>query len=344
MQKYRYIWLYLICGTILLGSGISTQAQHFNEDEGLEFERTKVLSSKKRPGFMHRPKKPTPAEQLTYADSLRKNDKLKKAAKQYSNLVRHWHEAPEAPQAQYSYADVLHERGKYFKSFREYQYLMDHFPGRFSYDEVLKKQYKVANHIMTSRRYKFLFFPGFSTPDIAVDFFEKIVKNAPTWENAPKAQFNIGLIQEERKRYETAARAYGIVQSRYRDSEYAATAFFRKAYCLYKASRSKPRDEKRARNALSTLSAYTQRYHSDPNVKEVHAMMAQIKEDLAKMYYDRAYFYDKMKTKPLAAMIMYEDFVKKFPSSELTPMVNERIAELKQATAFMENEENESIQ
>lgn len=341
MQKYHNTALYLFCGIFLLISGFPAVAQYRDKNDDFDYEST-YTPSKKKPGILHRPKQPTPAEQLAYADSLREKGRLKKAGKQYNKLVHHWHESPEAPTAQYAYADVLQERGKYFKAFQEYQYLVENFPGRFSYDDVLKKQFHIANFVMTARRFKLGFFPGFSTPDTAVEFFTKIVRNAPTWENAPKAQFNIGLTEEERGHYEEAARAYGVVQNRYGNTDYAPTAFYRRARCLYMAACSYPRDEQRNRNALSALASFNQRYINDPNEKEILAMMTDLKGKLAKLYYDRAYFYDKMKSQPLAALITYEDFVRNFPTSELTPKVNERIAELKQITAGMENELNET--
>jgi tetratricopeptide (TPR) repeat protein len=270
--------------------------------------------AKKRPSFFHRPSRATPEAQLAYADALRKAGRLRRAGKQYRALVHQWHAAPQAPVAQHGFASVLDQRRKWRRAFDEYQYLIDYFAGEFAYEAVLERQFVIAQRLMTER-VRLLYIPLFRAPERALPLFEQIVKNAPAWTRAPKAQFLVGAIHEQGRDYDLAATSYETLGLRYPLSDLAAEAQYRRARCLYRLAKAAPRDEQVCREALSALSAFTVDRPADPHAKEASAWLAELKNHLAGLHYERATFYDKMKTRPRAALIAYTDFVKRFPAS-----------------------------
>lgn len=286
------------------------------------------VSERKEPSIFKRPRKHDPAAQLKYADELSASGRTGSAAKQYRALVYKWHDAPEAPVAQMRYAELLVEQGKHEKAFDEFQYLVEHFAGQFPYAKVIGDQFKIANYVMTAKRFDVLFLPGFATPERALPLFEKVVRNAPNWENSAQAQFYIGLINEQIKEYEAAIGAYEVVQSRYSDGEYSASAAFRRARCLYLLANKSPKDELICRKALTALSGYLRDYYGDPNVETATKYTEELKRRLSGMYYDIALFYDKKTDNRQAAIIAYSDFLKKFPSSEKAVEADKRLKEL----------------
>ena len=297
----------------------------------------KDLPQKKKSSFFHSPAMDSPASQLEYTELLLAEGKIRSAMKQYQALVHQWHNSPEAAIAQRAYAGLLEDRRKYSRAFDEFQYLIDNYAGHFQYEEALEHQFRIAHYLMTTRRGSFLFFPGFDASERALPLFEKIVQNAPGWEKTPQAQFYIGLIHEQAGDFELATKAYEITQYRYPDSPFAAEASFRRAHCLYVSANTNPQDEIRCRTALSTLAGFLKDYPGDNNRNAAQKYLEELKQRLARMYYDRAVFYDRIKNQSRSALIAYSDFVKKFPSSEMAAKAAERI-EILRKEAEKENE------
>lgn len=291
-----------------------------------------ALSETRRSSWFHSPAKETPAEQLAYAKELLAKGKERKARKQFLALVYEWQAAPEASEAQMMYASLLEQSGRHEKSFKEYQYLMDHYVGSFVFEDILNKQFTLANSVRTQKRWTFWgLFPGVEAPERSLDLFEQITRNSPGWERTPEARFYIAAIQEKRERYEEAADDYGMVVLRHRRSPLAADAAFRRGRCLYLAVERQPRDEAGYREALSALVGFTRDFPNHDGVETASAYIDDLKERLAAMYFEIAVYYDEICNKDQAAILAYLDFIRNFPSSELSVTAHGRIEELRSA-------------
>lgn len=304
---------------------------------------TTHISDRKEPSIFRRPAMENASEQLKHADELLAQGQDKKALKQYRALVHQWPNAPESSKAELAYAKLLMKRGKYAKAFDEFQYLIDNYAGQFDYEEVIDSQFRVANIVMTQKHFTLFVFPGFSSPERALLLFERVVKNAPDWAKAPEAAFYIGLINEQTGALEDAVRAYGVVQSRYSSSDYAAGASFRNGYCLYKMYKRTPRDEVLCRRALTALAGFVRDYAGDPNEINAKKYIEELKDKLTNMRYDIAVFYDYKAHNPRAAIIAYSDFVKSFPSSALAVKANRRIVDLQEKMHNSSNGEESDV-
>lgn len=283
---------------------------------------------KREPSVFHRPSRDSPVVQLALADALLASGDTKRALKEYRALVHRWHDTPQAVRAQLTYAQALQSMREYDKAFDEFQYLIEYFAGSFPHDTALEAQFAVANHVRAARTGGLLFFRGFRSPERAIPMFEKIIRNAPNWKRAPEAQLYLGLIHEEAKDFELAVDAFETLTQRYPQSEYAAEAQFRSARGLYRIAKSRPRDERASREALSSLAAFVADHRGNPNEQEAQKCREEIKESLADLYYERAVFYDRMRNRQRAAIIAYTDFLKHFPLSTRAADAKERIAAL----------------
>ena len=149
------------------------------------------LPERKRARFWIRAAKTTPEEQLAFARKLEADGRTKEAMKQYKALVHNWHESSEAVEAQYAWARLLESRAEFDEAFDAYQYMADFFPGRFDHEDLLRKQLSLADQIRTQRHIRFFFLRGMPLPERALPRYENILKNAPEWEHADDAQFQI---------------------------------------------------------------------------------------------------------------------------------------------------------
>lgn len=271
----------------------------------------------------------TAAQQLQWAFKLYNEGRYRKSANAYQALVYAWPDSPEAPQAQLALAKVQEIRQLYAKAFDEYQYLFEYYTGQFNYQEVLDRQFKIANYMMKTPKAAFLFFPGFDAPERALPMYEKIIKNAPTSTNAATAQLNIGIIHELNEEEEDAVTAYEILQNRYNDADLAAQASFREAHCLVKIHAQRINDEDACNAARAALAQFIITYPGHEKIDQARGFLKTLNDQQAKRAYDLALYYQTIAHRPAAAVIAYEDFLRKYPATPLAPNAQTQLAILK---------------
>ncbi len=278
--------------------------------------------------FFIRPAKDNPREQFLYANHLRDTDSLRSAAKEYRLLTVFWPEATEAPAAQLALARVLDKRQKWQDAFEEYTYLIEHYPGTFAYNDILQRQFEIAETVMTTRKGKFLFFPGFESPDRAIPLFEKILEHGPEWAKAPECQFLIGRANEFGYEYDLAVAAYLTVLVRYPDSPFAEQAAFHRALCLELLAVAEPNNESVLDEAWTALHQFVNKYPKSEQLEQALKLRDDLLRRRAQLAYNRARYYDTIARQPKAALMEYKEFVRNFPHSDSTPQAQTRIEQL----------------
>lgn len=309
------------------GADALNQAGAADDPAERAWDDAQAATPRKRPHLLMRAARETAAAQMALADDYRRQGRLRRAANAYQALVHTFHEAPEAPRAQLALAQVLQERRRHEQAFDEYQYLIERFAGRFPHEDVIAAQFQAANVTMTRRH-----FPGFRSPERALPMFERMIANAPYWSRADEVQFSIGLVNEEMGELETAAQAFEHVRYRYPESGLAADAARRRALCLARLADKAPRDENRARAALSALAAFLRDFPGHAATEELSGRLDRLRDRLARAYYARAEYYDRLARRPAAAVIAYKDFLRQFPNADLAAAARARLAALETAT------------
>jgi outer membrane protein assembly factor BamD (BamD/ComL family) len=274
--------------------------------------------------FLH-PAEKKPDAQLVFADQLLQSGRTRAAMKQYVALTVYWPESPEAASAQYRYAKLWDMKGKDMRAFEEYQRLFNHYPGQFSYDEVLNRQFEIATNLMYRKKGKFLFFAGFSAPERAIPMFQAIMTNAPQWKKSAEIQYLMGHANEMSLEYEAAIDNYMTVQNRYPDSTFAELASFRTGYCYYLLAQENPNNEQGLDAAWAALTLFLKNYPSSENASVATEYRNTMYRLRAKMAYEKANYYDRIAKRADSALIAYESMVRQFPHSDWTGLAQIRI-------------------
>lgn len=274
----------------------------------------------------------TAPEQMQLALSFYKAGRYRKAANAYQALVYAWPDSPEAPKAQLALAEVQETRQRFVKAFDEYQYLFEYYPGQFDYQDILSRQFKIANYMMKTPKGSFLFFPGFEAPERALPMYEKIIRNAPAGPQAATAQLNMGIIHELNEEEEEAVTAYEILQNRYNDPDLVAQGAFHEAHCLFKLHNLRPNDEDTCNAARAALVQYITTYPSHPRVEEARGFLKTLNEKQTQRAYDLARYYQTIARRPKAAIIAYEDFLRKYSGTPLAANAKAQLAILNKET------------
>lgn len=283
-----------------------------------------------------KPAKPAPEDQLAYAQRLKDAGRYRKAGKQFRALVYRWPQASEAALAQFNYADCLEHRRKWLKAFDEYQYLLETYAGFCSFDDVMQREYGLADRLATRTRH-FLFFK-YRTPEEAVPLFETLIRNGPQWPRCSELQFRVGDIHERNKDYDLAIEAYRAYQFMYPSGPRGEQAAYHLALCAYRLSRQTPYDADLRDSAVAACRSFFDRYPRSEQGGAVTTYLQELQLDQAAALYWQARDYDRaarftrdrkqIATRLTAAKLVYQRLLDEFPSSRWTDTARARIAQI----------------
>ncbi|MEI8011877.1 MAG: outer membrane protein assembly factor BamD [Candidatus Omnitrophota bacterium] len=201
--------------------------------------------------------KPSPAEQLVYADEFFQIKKYQDAMREYKKLLQHYPKAREAALAQFGVASVWEAMKKYWRAVGEYQKVVDRYPFSDLGPKVVERQYVIVNLFLEgqARDQEFarsLFGTDYQIPEV----FQKIIKNDPYGPNAPASQYKIGLFYLAKADYQQARDAFEKTISDYPDSKWAESARYQIAVADSKRSVGAQYDQKTTSIAVSGFEDY----------------------------------------------------------------------------------------
>ncbi len=285
-----------------------------------------------------RPAQPTAAAQLAYANELQASGHLIKASRQYRAITYAWPQSPEAPLAQYNYAQLLERRGKPESAFEEYQYLLESYAGFVPYEEILERQYGIADRRATQPR-RFLFF-SYHAPEEAIPLFEILIRNAPRWQRAAEMQFRIARIYEKNKQYAAALDEYSLYQQKYPLSPLMESAAFGHAKSAYQYSKENFNALELRQHAEAILISFLERYPNSEMAGQAQTYLQDLQMAQAATLYKQALSYERStrsvfssKEKQalmMAARLCYQRVILEYPLSRWTETARARINRLDQ--------------
>jgi outer membrane protein assembly factor BamD len=269
-------------------------------------------------------------DQLIVAqDAFDKKD-YRLALKAARRVVRVWPLSDYAPQAQYIVGRCYETRGVDERAFKEYQTLLEKYPKAVNYEEVLKRQFDIANRFLGGEWFRlWTYIPFFPSMDRTSVLFEKIVKNGPYSDIAPQAQMKIGEAREKQSNYAEAVKAYQRAADRYNDRpQIAADATYREGIAYEKQAQTAEYDQSTAGQAIATFTDFMTLYPDDSRVPESQKTITQLRMEQARGNFEIARYYEKNK-KWNGAMIYYNEVLLRDPNSPYAAQARERIEAIK---------------
>jgi len=201
--------------------------------------------------------KPSPSEQLVYADEFFKMGKKEEALREYKKLLKQYPKAREAAMAQFGIGRVWEELKKYWRAVEEYQKVIDHYPFSDLGPKVTERQYVIANLFLEGKGRDHEFAKSLLGTDYQVpDVFLKVIKNDPYGPYAPESQYKIGLFYLAKGEYQEARDAFEKTINDYPDSKWAESARFQTALADSKRSVKAQYDQKTTAIAAAGFEDY----------------------------------------------------------------------------------------
>jgi len=272
-------------------------------------------------------------DQLEVAQKAFEIGNYKLALKAAQRTVSNWPLSDYAPQAQYLVARCDEAQGKDQIAFKKYQELIEKYPKIENYDEIVKRQFEIANRFLDGQWFKLWgYVPIPPSMEKTAEMYEKIVKNGPYSEVGPKAQMNIGEAREKQKDYPEAVRAYERAADRYADREKVSSDAMYKAGMAYlKEAKTADYDQTVASKAIETFSDFNTLHPDDKRVTDTKGHIDILRSEQARGAYETAKFYEK-RHKWEAAKIYYNEALNKDRSSPYAEIARMRIEELNKRT------------
>ena len=272
--------------------------------------------------------KDSPKEQFDWAMSFYNAKDFQRAATEFEKLAKQYEFSEHASKAQYYVGLCYENMNKYYTAYQNYQKAIDNFPHIANTEEILAREFAIANLYLSKPGPKVLGTDIMAPLDRAVEIFKKIVENAPYGKFAEESQFKLGEALKKSERYEEAVQAFHKIVEDYPKSKLATQAMYEESNCAYKASLKPAYDAAATDNAIKTFEKFVDKNKDANLAKSADTTMKRLKDNVAEKSYKAAQFYESQ-GKTQAAIIYYQDVIDAYPDSTFVNRSKAKIEALK---------------
>ena len=286
--------------------------------------------------------------QFKYAEEFEKKGQFEQALREYRKVVRYFPDSILAANAQFKVGECYEKLGRYVKAFDQYQLVLDKYPSFSDPDEVIKRQFAIANAFYGGRKkaMPLLRLRILSGRSEAIRCYEQITLNAPFGPNAEEAKYRAGELLERKGRYDDytkmggevlsgAINTYLFVVDNFEEGARHGDALFRVGECYYKKAQRARHDKKAFEQALFYYGRYQREHPTGEHAKEAQARIAEVDHRRAESTFQVAVYYEK-RGKYRAALQYYQDLTTSFPLSPYAEQAEAKVSEMQQHLAEMQ--------
>ena len=251
----------------------------------------------------------------------------------YKRFLKTYPRSNLASKSQLQVADLLLIQGRWSAAFDAYQKLITTYPNTPEFEGAVARQVLIANSYLDLSRIMVLGYsvpvPGITGAERAQKMYEAILKNAPFSIYAPIVQFNLGLAFERLKAIKQARDAYQRVLDKYPNSDVCDDALYQIAYIYMRLGlTSSSQDLSALVLSKETFEDFLLQYPKSEKAPQARDNLATIGRTEAGNLLDIAQYYDWSKNYK-AAIVYYNDIIRKQPKSADAETAKTRIEELR---------------
>ena len=273
--------------------------------------------------------RPRAKEQLDVAEQAFAKEDYNTTLHAAHRILRVWPLSDYAPDAEYLIGRCLETTGKDEAAFKAYQNIIEKYPRSSRYDEVLWRQYEIANRFLGGQWFWLWGCIPYTSMDQTAQMFDKVVNNGPYNNVSPHAQLRIGAAREKQKNYPDAVKAYATAADRYYNQPtIASDALFREGVSYARQAAKAEYDQNTAVQAIATFTDFMTLYPDDRRVPQAQHAIAWLKAEQVRGNFEIARFYEKSK-KWNGALVYYNEVLQLDPNSRYAASARQRIEALK---------------
>lgn len=263
------------------------------------------------------------------AQSAESSGNFRQALGLYRRFVRNYPFDKNAANAQFQVGQIYEQLGNPERAFDAYTTFIQRYSSSPKFEDALIAQVTIANQLLDGRKLTFMGMPIVSGIDKAVKMYETILQNAPFSKYAPMAQFNLGLAYEKQGKVNEAVNAYQGVLDKYANSDVADDALYQIGYVYLRLGYgSGSQDLSALTLARNTFEDFLLQFPKSEKVPQAEENLKMLKGRESGDILNIARFYDKYKDYR-AAVIYYNDVIRREPNGEEAQLAKTRIDELR---------------
>ena len=267
-------------------------------------------------------------DQLELAHKLEAQGQKDAALKAYKGLLHRWPLSFFAPEAQYRVGKILEDQADFYNAFQAFQKMVAKYPSSEFFDQALNEQYRIANLFLAGEPQRIWKIPVGPSMERTIEMYNRIIKNAPYGTYAPQCQFNIGLAQENQRKYPDAVDSYQKVLDNYPTSSVASNAQYQMGYAWMRSSVTGDYDMGAAKKAVDAFQDFLVRYPNSDKAAQAQDNITRLESKQTEGALDVAKFYETQH-ESRAAFIYYNEVVREDPNSPQAALAKKRIQELR---------------
>jgi len=258
--------------------------------------------------------KPTPADQLEYAQSFRDQGNCKKAMAEYKKLIKAYPRAKEAPEAEFFTGQCLEDMVKPYEAYQAYQLVIDKYPFSERAAQIVGLEYNIANHLLENKGRSKWAQVVVGSDDRVIEIYRTIIKDAPYGKYAAISQYKIGLYLKEKGMYQEARDEFEKTMNDYPQSEWAQASKFQIAMADTSRASDAQHEQKVGSIAMDEFNEFVKAHPDSQLTPQAKEQMLILKTKQAENSFVIAKFYEKQKNLK-AARIYYKEVLQKYPDT-----------------------------
>lgn len=241
---------------------------------------------------------------------------LGKAIKNYERVSKRYASSVYAAEALYRTGLLREKRREYYKAFDALQEIIQKYPNNPRFAQVIGDQYRIATSLMEGRRaYMWGVIPGFRNREKSIEYFERVVSNAPYSDYAPLSLMNVARGHQRMGASEEAIDALDRMINSYPRNVLTPDAYLKLAETHSSLVAGPAYDQASTKAAITYYEDYLIQFPGDSGAATAEQGLAGMKSMLAESKMILADYYYKYRRNYKAARVFYNEAITTYPDS-----------------------------
>lgn len=268
-------------------------------------------------------------ELMNNARNAEEAGNLGRAIKGYERTSRRYPNSVYAAEALYRIGLLREKRHEYYKAFDALQELIQKYPSNERFAQVIADQYRIAALLMEGKRaYMWGVIPGLRNREKALEYFERIVSNAPFSDYAPLSLMNIARGHQRMGASEEAIDALDRMINSYPRNVLTPDAYLKLAETHSSLVEGPAYDQASTKAAITYYEDFLIQFPGESGAGTAESGLADMKTMLAQSKMILADYYYKYRRNYSAAKVFYNEAITTFPDSPVAARARTMLADV----------------
>ncbi|MDR1402023.1 MAG: tetratricopeptide repeat protein [Puniceicoccales bacterium] len=252
------------------------------------------------------------------------------ALSKYKQICKQFPDTIFAPEAYYQTGKIRIAKGQFGDAFKAFDAITKEYPKYPHFNDVLHEKFEIAREIKNEKHIKYLgVISAMKNRQIATNFYEKVLEDAPFSDIAPLALVHISEIAINANEIPKAIAALERLIDEYPHSEYVPDAYLKLGEIYANMIKSPLYDQGATRLAMNCYEDFLILYPNHSRASEAQAKYEALKIKLGESKLLIGDFYFNARNNAKSAIIMYRKVEKLLPGSDVARIAHEKIEYIK---------------